>query len=84
MAISSFRVCQADVGAEPIVLALGSYIGFLLYVYWYSRYGRVASPALVVGKPLPEFPLISLNGRTINSLDLNGQPNVILFYRGNW
>jgi peroxiredoxin len=84
VAMSAFGVSQGDVSAEPIVLALVSYIGFLLYVYWYSRYGRVASPALTVGKLLPEFPLINLSGKEISSIDLAGHPNVILFYRGNW
>lgn len=84
VAMSAFGISQTDTGIEPIALALVSYIGFLLYVYWYSRYGRIASNALSVGKKLPDFPLINIEGNVISSQDLSGQPNIILFYRGNW
>ncbi len=68
----------------PLSLALISYVGFLLYVYWYSRYGRLKSESLTVGKPLPAFTLTDVDGTTVQSSELAGQPSVILFYRGNW
>ena len=68
----------------PLSLALISYVGFLLYVYWYSRYGRVKSDALSMGKPLPAFTLLDVDRNEVNSSELSGKPAVILFYRGNW
>lgn len=69
---------------QPLVLALISYAGFLLYVYWYSRYGRVASDALATGKALPDFTLKDTDGNNVSSRELCSKPSVILFYRGNW
>ncbi len=68
----------------PLSLALISYIGFLLYVYWYSRYGRLKSESLTLGKPLPAFTLLDVDRNEVNSSELSGKPAVILFYRGNW
>ena len=68
----------------PLTLAVISYVGFLLYVYWYSRYGRVKSDALSIGKPLPAFTLLDVDRNKVNSSELSGKPAVILFYRGNW
>ncbi|MAX87614.1 MULTISPECIES: hypothetical protein [Thalassolituus] len=49
----------------PLSLALISYVGFLLYVYWYSRYGRLKSESLTVGKPLPAFTLTDKQGTVV-------------------
>lgn len=68
----------------PSLLALISYGGFLLYVYWYSRYGRVKSQALEVGKSLPPFTLTDIDNQQVSSAELIQKPSVILFYRGNW
>ena len=68
----------------PLTLAVISYVGFLLYVYWYSRYGRVKSDALSIGKVLPAFTLLDVDRNEVNSSELSGKPAVILFYRGNW
>jgi len=57
---------------------------FLVYVFWYSRFGRIASSSLSVGARLPEFELADSDGNTFRSSDLAGSPAVLLFYRGNW
>jgi len=57
---------------------------FVLYVFWYSRFGRLTSGHLSVGSPLPEFELHDSTGDLFNSSALDGAPAVILFYRGNW
>mgnify|MGYP003646403324 CR=1 FL=1 len=56
----------------------------LLYVFWYSRFGRIASGKLDVGNKLPEFTLTDIDGNAAHSTDLLGKPAVLLFYRGNW
>lgn len=74
---------QAD-AVLPGILALISYLGFLGYVYWYSRYGREASDSLTVGQSLPDFQLTNLEGEAVTSSNLLTQPSVLIFYRGNW
>ncbi len=68
----------------PVILSLVSYIGLLLYIYWYSRYGRTPSDSLQIGRPLPGFSLIDTQGKTLHSHELSGHPSVMLFFRGNW
>ena len=55
-----------------------------MYVFWYSRFGRIAVAALSVGSKLPEFELQDTDGNSFRSADLLGAPAVIMFYRGNW
>ena len=57
---------------------------FLLYVFWYSRFGRFNDARLDVGGQMPEFELKDIDGRTIRSTELIGKPAVFRFYRGNW
>lgn len=71
-------------GIEALVLALLGWGGFMLYTFWYSHYGRNKSQALEVGKQLPEFELQNINKETVNSLDLQGQVTLFMFFRGNW
>lgn len=70
--------------ALPLILALISYAGFLLYVFWYSRYDREESQAITVGKPLPDVMLQDADGQDISLQTLTSQPTVLLFFRGNW
>jgi len=64
-----------------IVIGMG---GNLLYVFWYSRFGRGENKLLQVGKKLPEFILEGENGKKIQSAKFIGKPTLIIFYRGNW
>jgi len=66
------------------VLALAGWVGFLIYVYWYSSFNRHASNQLGFGKMLPEFELTDATGKVINSASLTDKPVVWIFYRGNW
>ncbi len=61
-----------------------SYAGFLLYVYWYSHYGRTPSQSLHTGKPLPDVTLVNESGQPEALHTLIHRPSVLLFYRGNW
>lgn len=67
----------------PAVVALLGALLFVLYVFWYSRYGRFASPKLAVGSKLPEFELTALDGTTRRAAEFRGQPAVFLFFSGN-
>ncbi|MDH3442030.1 MAG: AhpC/TSA family protein [Gammaproteobacteria bacterium] len=68
----------------PTAVALAAGLIFLMYVFWYSRFGRFDSSSLMVGSKLPEFSLKDLEGNQFDSSSLAGSPAVIVFYRGNW
>jgi peroxiredoxin len=71
-------------GWSPTAVALASGLLLLLYVFWYSRFGRIATALLSVGGKLPDFELQDSDGNRFQSGALLGSPAVILFYRGNW
>ncbi len=68
----------------PISLAIGGFIGFLLYDFWYSTFGRAPSPVLHIGEPMPDFELQDMDGNAVSTASLRTRPTVMLFYRGNW
>jgi peroxiredoxin len=71
-------------GWQPVAVAITGTILLLLYVFWYSRLGRVPNARLEIRNKLPEFELTDLDGRRIHSSEFLGAPTVWLFYRGNW
>ena len=71
-------------GWGPLSVALVNAGIMLLYVFWYSRFGRIESMQLGVGNKLPAFRLQDADGNEVASADLSGSPAVLLFYRGNW
>ena len=75
---------EGVVGWTPLSVALANAAIMLLYVFWYSRFGRIESGQLGVGSRLPEFQLQDAQGNAVGSEDLVGSPAVLLFYRGNW
>ncbi len=68
----------------PLLLAMAAASGVVLYVDWYSVFGRTPSAALRVGQPLPHFVLEDMHGQPVESEAFRGQPVVLLFYRGSW
>lgn len=92
MLIASFGVLvtvweqyfEGTSGWGPTTIALVSSCLLLIYVFWYSRFGRVESYSLAVGQKLPKFTLTDANGAEFNSESLVGAPAILLFYRGNW
>lgn len=65
------------------VAALGMLL-LILYVFWYSRFGRFPNARFAVGNKLPEFELVDLEGNAVHSRDLAGRPSVVVFHSGNW
>lgn len=93
--VASWQVYQSVVGAisaafnfsagsAPGIVALIAAIIVLLYVFWYSSFGRHEDVRLDVGSKLPEFGVQDLDGTKVSSADFQGAPAVFLFYRGNW
>jgi peroxiredoxin len=66
------------------VAMLTALAGNLLYVFWYSRFGREKNTLLEVGKALPEFSLKDASGNVVTSQEIGAQASLIMFYRGNW
>ena len=71
-------------GWSPTSVALAGALLLVLYVFWYSRFGRFDSTHLMVGGKLPAFTLPDIDGNQFDSASLEGAPAVLLFYRGNW
>jgi peroxiredoxin len=69
---------------QPVAIALAGTTLLLLYVFWYSRLGRVPNARLEIRNKLPEFELADLDGGRVRSSQFLGAPAVWLFYRGNW
>lgn len=60
-------------------------IGWLIYLRWYAPLrGRRAGVELAPGSELPNFPLQSLDGHTVDSSAFRGRAHILLFIRGNW
>lgn len=56
--------------------------GLYLYIFWYSRYQRVAT--VLPGSTFPAITLQQLDGTDITLDTFLGGPLVLMFYRGNW
>lgn len=65
-------------------LAVVGWLGFLIYAYWYSHFGRTQSTKIRVGATLPSFTVKNTKGAVVRSAELTDRPAVLLFYRGNW
>jgi peroxiredoxin len=74
---------EGTTGWAPLLVALASLLILLLYVFWYSRFGRLESAMLSVGSKLPHFKLMDAENQPFDSSSLSS-PTVLLFYRGNW
>lgn len=71
-------------GWWPTSAALLAALIFAIYVFWFSRFGRIPSIDLAVGGSLPDFELADSDGNLFSSSELAGSPAVLMFYRGNW
>jgi len=68
------------IGAVPSLILL---VGWLIYVFWYSRFDT-RNTSIKVGNPLPEFELEDTTKKIISSKSFLGKPTIFMFYRGNW
>lgn len=79
--VAAFHVSP---GSAPALVAMAASAIFLLYLFWYSSYGRYADARIDVGGKLPDFEVYDLDGNAVHSSSFLGAPAVFLFYRGNW
>jgi peroxiredoxin len=69
---------------EAPLLAIGAWIGFMLYSYWYSSLDRQPNRQLEIGSTLASFDLKDIAGHTVSSSSFGDKPTIWIFYRGNW
>lgn len=75
---------SGSVAVWPWVHVMGlGWGGNVLYQFWYSRFGRQASPTLTVGKKLPALQFEDAKGKAVNTDEMPGAV-LLMFYRGNW
>lgn len=67
-----------------IIAIVSAIAGNLLYIFWYSRFGREDNSLLKVGQKLPDFSLKDASGKAVSSKEIGSQASLIMFYRGNW
>lgn len=68
----------------PLYLALGLWLGWLIYVNWHSRLPQPTAKKLRIGYKMPAFTLKDEKGSSFNSQEFKGKTTLYLFYRGNW
>lgn len=71
-------------GSQAFTLSVAGWLSLMLYIYWYSSFGREPSMKLVIGAQLQKFEVSDLNGKPVPSASFIGKPAVLVFYRGNW
>jgi peroxiredoxin len=59
-------------------------IGWWVYIYVYSVFGRKKSNTLKTGNRLTELFFEDVSGNPVSSNSFSGRYAVLLFYRGNW
>jgi len=75
---------NAPLNKLHIIPALALSVGWFLYVFWYSRFGKRSSDILKVGTQLPEFELEDSAKNKVKATSFKGSPVIFMFYRGNW
>lgn len=68
----------------PLAAAVSGVIGFFLFDFWYSSFGRRVNDRLDEGRILPDFRAADAAGNVVRPSTLRGRPVLFMFYRGNW
>ena len=71
-----------DILGSSISLLL--FIGWWLYIKWFSIFNKREKNILKVGNQFPIFELEDISKQIIKSTSYLGHPAIYLFYRGNW
>lgn len=65
-------------------LSMISGLGWIVFVFWYSKLDRAKSNLLAQGKPLPEMEFLNVDQSRWTTKALKGKRALIVFYRGSW
>lgn len=83
-AVCAVVAAASGAGATAVLIAGVGVVLPLIYIHWYSRFGKRQSTVLSTGKPLPDVPLETLEGEATSAHRYTQQPALWLFFRGNW
>jgi peroxiredoxin len=67
-----------------IWLIAAALVAAAAYLFYRGRNDRPVPEALRRGRPLPDFVAVDEQGNVVRSTDLQGNPAVMIFVRGNW
>lgn len=67
-----------------IWLIAAALVAAAAYLFYRGRNDRPVPEALRRGRPLPDFVAVDEQGNLLRSTDLQGNPAVMIFVRGNW
>ena len=82
LAASAFVMRTRWFGAIPALLAI-AIGGFFPFSMTISRQ-EVATTGIQVGQTMPHFKALDRNGEWFDSVNLDGRPTLIKFFRGHW
>lgn len=70
--------------STALILGIIGFIGWMLYTYWATDFGKRNSSAIEIGNKMPDVELKNPDGEAVSLSQYFNAPAIILFYRGNW
>ena len=82
-------VIGVGVSMYPLELSRGSMsllllLGWLAYLFWYSKLERSNHSSIQVGEDMPILSFEDVNENMINTSSFKGAFQIYMFFRGNW
>ena len=68
----------------PLTVSCFGSLLLMIYIFWYSRYGRHENIRLSVGSKFPDIEFTDLEGNLFQSSSSCGRSSIFIFYCGNW
>tara|TARA_B100001245_G_scaffold145523_1_gene108704 strand:+ start:6732 stop:7433 length:702 start_codon:yes stop_codon:yes gene_type:complete len=68
----------------PLTVSCFGSLLLMIYIFWYSRYGRHENIRLSVGSKFPDIEFTDLEGNLFQSSSSYGRSSIFIFYCGNW
>ena len=68
----------------PLMVSCFGSLLLMIYIFWYSRYGRHENARLSVGSKFPDIEFTDLEGNLFQSSSSYGKSSIFIFYCGNW
>ena len=68
----------------PLTVSCFGSLLLMIYIFWYSRYGRHENIRLSVGSKFPDIKFTDLEGNLFQSSSSCGRSSIFIFYCGNW
>jgi len=84
MALAASYLAFTEANFVAGLLVAMAWLGWSLYLFWYSSFGGQKNTDLILGESLPDFTLYTPAGELVSRKDLSTKPTLMIFYRGNW